>query len=269
MISLQTARKGKRMDLGLAGKTAIVTGASRGIGLAITETLIDEGAHVIAASLKGSDRLDELASAGNATVISVDLTDPAGPQRLVDAASRVDVLVNNVGGTSFRVDGFAAITDEEWISTFTLNVLSTVRTTRAAVQKLIASRGTVVNVVSVNSTLADPNVMDYCAAKAAAANFTKSLSKELGPSGVRVNSVSPGPVETDLWLGANGVAQTVARKTGGDPQDVAASAVAGTATGRFTHPQEVADVVAFLASSRAANMTGTDIRIDGGLIATT
>jgi NAD(P)-dependent dehydrogenase (short-subunit alcohol dehydrogenase family) len=72
-----------------------------------------------------------------------------------------------------------------------------------------------------------------------------------------------------LWLGANGVAQTVARKTGGDPQDVAASAVAGTATGRFTHPQEVADVVAFLASSRAANMTGTDIRIDGGLIATT
>src|SRR5262249_12368742 len=114
----------------------------------------------------------------------------------------------------------------------------------------------------------DPNVMDYSAAKAAAASFTKSLSVELGPSGVRVNSVSPGPVETDLWLGAGGVAETFARKTGANPSDVAASAIATSATGRFTHPREVADVVAFLASGRAANMTGTDIRIDGGLVST-
>src|SRR5690242_11221253 len=138
------------MDLGLRGKTAVVTGASRGIGLAITELLIEEGAHVIAGARKSSDRLDALVSAGNATVIEVDLNDPAGSQQLVDAAPSVDVLVNNVGGTHTRLDGFAAITDEEWISTFTLNVLSTVRTTRAALPKLMASRGTVVNVVSVN-----------------------------------------------------------------------------------------------------------------------
>src|SRR5262249_38291473 len=151
-------------------------------------------------------------------------------QQLIDAAQSVDVLVNNVGGTHTRLDGFAAITDEEWISTFTLNLLSTVRTTRAALPKLMAARGTVVNVVSVNSVLADPNVMDYSAAKAAAASFTKSLSVELGPSGVRVNSVSPGPVETDLWLGAGGVAETFARKTGANPSDVAASAIATSAT---------------------------------------
>src|SRR5690242_8254964 len=105
------------MDLGLRGKTAVVTGASRGIGLAITELLIDEGAHVIAGARKSSDRLDALVSAGNATVIEVDLNDPAGSQQLVDAAPSVDVLVNNVGGTHTRLDGFAAITDEEWIST--------------------------------------------------------------------------------------------------------------------------------------------------------
>ena len=147
-------------------------------------------------------------------------------------------------------------------------MLSAVRTTRAALTRLIASRGTVVNIVSVNSVLADPNVMDYSAAKSAAASFNKSLSKELGPAGVRVNSVSPGPVETDLWLGSGGVAESVARKTGSDPHDVAAAAVASSATGRFTHPREVADVVAFLASARAANITGSDIRIDGGLVST-
>jgi NAD(P)-dependent dehydrogenase (short-subunit alcohol dehydrogenase family) len=120
----------------------------------------------------------------------------------------------------------------------------------------------------VNAFLPDPAVIDYSAAKGALANFSKSLSKEFGPRGVRVNTVSPGPVETALWLGDDGVASTVARAGGGTAESVAKEAVAGTATGRFTHPQEVADIVLLLASDRAGNVTGTDVVIDGGLAPT-
>jgi NAD(P)-dependent dehydrogenase (short-subunit alcohol dehydrogenase family) len=117
----------------------------------------------------------------------------------------------------------------------------------------------------VNAVLPDPLVIDYSAAKGALSNFCKALSKEVGPQGIRVNTVSPGPVATDLWLGAGGVAQTIAGAAGGTPDAVAAAAVAGTATGRFTEPAEVADLVLFLASPRAGNITGADFAIDGGL----
>jgi NAD(P)-dependent dehydrogenase (short-subunit alcohol dehydrogenase family) len=121
---------------------------------------------------------------------------------------------------------------------------------------------------SVNAFLPDPSVIDYSAAKAALTNFCKSLSKEVGPRGIRVNTVSPGPVATELWLGDDGVAATIARDRGGDAAAVAASAAAGAVTGRFTRPAEVADLVVFLASDRAANITGADVTIDGGLITT-
>jgi len=125
-----------------------------------------------------------------------------------------------------------------------------------------------VTISSVNAFLPDPGVIDYCAAKAALSNFCKSLSKEFGPLGVRVNTVSPGPVETALWLGDDGVAATVARATGGDPAAVAKQVAAEAATGRFTRPQEVADLVLLLASGRAGNVTGSDLVIDGGLVKT-
>ncbi|MCL2730010.1 MAG: SDR family oxidoreductase, partial [Actinomycetia bacterium] len=99
-------------------------------------------------------------------------------------------------------------------------------------------------------------------------NLAKGLSKELGPRGIRVVSVSPGPVETDLWLGKSGVATTMAHRTGGQPEDIAAAAVADTPLGRFSTPREVADLVTFLASGRAANITGVDVTIDGGMITT-
>ena len=131
-----------------------------------------------------------------------------------------------------------------------------------------AGTGTIVTVCSVNSFLPDPLIIDYCAAKAALANFCKALSKEMGPHGIRVNTVSPGPVSTGLWLGDNGVAATVARSAGGTPDAVAAQLAADTATGRFSTPGEVADAVVFLASNRSGNTTGTDLVIDGGLIKT-
>jgi NAD(P)-dependent dehydrogenase (short-subunit alcohol dehydrogenase family) len=147
--------------------------------------------------------------------------------------------------------------------------MAAVRTTRAAVPAMLAAgRGSIVNTGSVNSYLPDPAVMDYGAAKAALANFAKALSKEVGPHGIRVNSVSPGPVATDLWLGAGGVAATVGAATGADPNDVAGQAASQMVTGRFTTPEEVADLVLFLASERAANITGANFAIDGGLVQT-
>ena len=111
-------------------------------------------------------------------------------------------------------------------------------------------------------------MIDYSAAKSALSNFCKSLSKEVGGQGVRVNTVSPGPVATALWLGTGGVAETVAKATGSTPEQVADGAAKASITGRFTQPEEVADAILLLASDRSANITGADITIDGGLIPT-
>jgi NAD(P)-dependent dehydrogenase (short-subunit alcohol dehydrogenase family) len=181
----------------------------------------------------------------------------------------LDVLVNNVGAVTPRVDGFLSVTDDQWLHSLTLTFMAAVRTTRAVLPGMLeAGRGTIVNTSSVNSFLPDPAVIDYCAAKAALANFAKALSKEVGPSGIRINSVSPGPVSTGLWLGDHGVAETVAQAHGGDPAAIAQAQAGQAPTGRFTEPQEVADLVVLLASERASNVTGADFVIDGGLVQT-
>jgi NAD(P)-dependent dehydrogenase (short-subunit alcohol dehydrogenase family) len=258
------------MDLGLSGRTAIVTGASRGIGLAVVRGLVAEGVRVTAGARKSSAELDELAGTGTVRVVEVDLAEPGGPAGLVAAAGdQIDILVNNVGSAPARPGGFGQITDEDWQASLTLNLMAAVRTVRAALPVMIAAgRGAIVSISSVNAFLPDPNVLDYSAAKAALANFSKSLSKEVGPHGVRVNTISPGPVATDLWLGDHGVAATVSRATGARPQDVQSQAAQQTVTGRFSRPEEVADLVVILASDRTANVTGADLTIDGGLIPT-
>jgi NAD(P)-dependent dehydrogenase (short-subunit alcohol dehydrogenase family) len=123
-----------------------------------------------------------------------------------------------------------------------------------------------VTISSVNARLADPLVVDYSAAKAALTNLCKSLSKELGPD-IRVNTISPGPVQTDLWLGTEGVAARVGQASGTDPDDVVRRQQAAAATGRFTRPEEIADLVTFLASDRSSYITGEVIYIDGGRMA--
>lgn len=261
------------MKLDLTGRVAVVTGASRGIGLEIVRALAREGVRVAAGALHGSPELSALADDADMIVVLDDLTTSAGCQTLVDEAvarfGGIDLLVNNVGGVHPRTDGFVHVTDADWQWSLEVNLLSAVRATRAAVPQLLRrAPAAVVTVCSVNATIPDPGVIDYSAAKAALRSVSKSLSKELGPLGIRVNTVSPGPVETALWLGAGGVAETLGSAQGVDPGAVRAAAVAGAPTGRFTHPSEVAQVVLLLASETAGNITGADVVIDGGLVST-
>jgi NAD(P)-dependent dehydrogenase (short-subunit alcohol dehydrogenase family) len=260
------------VDFGLEGKRALVTGASKGIGLAITRALVTEGAKVVAGVRSGSVELTELADGDSVTEVKADLSTPDGPSDLVAAAGeggRIDVLVNNAGAVTPRLDGFLSVTDEDWLGSYELSFMAAVRVTRAALPDMLQTGdGTIVNVCSVNAFLPDPGVIDYSAAKAALLNFSKSLSKEVGPQGIRVNTVSPGPVSTGLWLGDRGVAERVAKAQGGDPKEVARQQAAQAPTGRFTEPEEVADLVVLLAGERAGNVTGADFVIDGGLITT-
>jgi NAD(P)-dependent dehydrogenase (short-subunit alcohol dehydrogenase family) len=146
--------------------------------------------------------------------------------------------------------------------------MAAVRAMRAALPHLVQRPGaSIVTISSVNAFLPDPGVIDYSAAKGALTNVCKSLSKEFGAQ-VRVNTISPGPVQTDLWLSDTGVAATVAQATGDSAEQIADRQAAQAPSGRFTYPHEVADLVLMLASDRSANITGSDFVIDGGLITT-
>jgi NAD(P)-dependent dehydrogenase (short-subunit alcohol dehydrogenase family) len=258
------------MDLELAGKVAVVTGASKGIGLAVVDALSGEGMKVVA----GARTVDALNGKENVSAVAVDLVNPDGPARLVGEAverhGRLDVLVNNVGGVQLRLNGFLDVTDDDFERSFQINFFAPLRATRAAVARMLEQGGgTIVNIASVNAFFhPDGLVIDYGAAKAALLNAAKALSQELGPKGIRINSVSPGPVATDLWLGDHGVAATVGAATGVNSAAVRDSAMESMATRRFTSPQEVATLVAMLASPRTANVTGSNYVIDGGLVKT-
>jgi NAD(P)-dependent dehydrogenase (short-subunit alcohol dehydrogenase family) len=262
------------MDLNLAGKVAVVTGAGKGIGLAVTRILAEEGAHVVAGS-RTTENLDGLKGV---SPMAVDLSAPDGPARLIRHATeehgRLDVLVNNVGAVRMRTGGFLGTSDDDFAWAMELNFFIALRASRAAITEMVnQGSGAIVNVASVNAFFQpDGATIDYGAAKAALVNLTKTLSQEFGPHGIRVNAVSPGPVATDLWLGEHGVAETVAKATGVDAETARQTIIAGLggfATGRFTTPDEVAALIAFLASDRAGNITGVNYLIDGGLIKTT
>ena len=236
------------MDLNLAGKVAVVTGAGKGIGLAVTKALVGEGAHVVAGSLTAGS----LADLKGVTPMAVDLSAADGPAQLIGRAieehGRLDVLVNNVGAVRMRLEGFFGTSDEDFAWAMQMNFFIALRASRAALTAMV-DKGT-----------------------GALVNLTKTLAQEFGPRGIRVNAVSPGPVSTDLWLGEHGVAQTVAKATGVDAdtaRKTIISGIGGFATGRFTTPEEVATLITFLASDRTANVTGVNYVIDGGLIKTT
>jgi NAD(P)-dependent dehydrogenase (short-subunit alcohol dehydrogenase family) len=259
------------MDLDLTDKVAVVTGANRGIGLAVTRALLAEGAYVVAGS-RTTDNLDGL---DRVTAVGVDLVAADGPalviQRAIEAHGRVDVLVNNVGAVRIRTEGFLGTSDEEFQWALDTDFFTTLRATRAALGPMLEQgSGSIVNVASVNAFFQpDGATVDYGVAKAAVVNLSTSLAQEFGPRGVRVNCVSPGQVSTDLWLGEHGVAETIGKATGVDADTIREAAAGAIASGRFTTPEEVAALVTMLASDRVANVTGANYVIDGGLVKTT
>jgi NAD(P)-dependent dehydrogenase (short-subunit alcohol dehydrogenase family) len=244
------------------GKVALVTGVSQGIGLACATSLLAEGARVLGTSRSAAPVVAGL------THLQLDMAELGAAEGAVgETVARLgslDILVNNVGGGRIST-GFADESDAHWGEVLELNLMTAIRTTRAALPHLVEGGGVVVNVSSVNGHLPSTSIYAYSAGKAAMDNLTVGLSREFARHGVRVVGVAPGPVSTPLWLGPTGVAATVARRTGSEPQTVVDEAIAEIPIGRFTTPEEVGDLVAFLASRRAGTITGTTIRIDGGI----
>ncbi|MGB3682494.1 MAG: oxidoreductase [Rubrobacteraceae bacterium] len=259
------------MDFGFEGKVAVVTGASKGIGLAVVRAFAEEGAKVVAGSRRPGEALEELAGKHPVVPVPVDLNTAEGPGKLVARAVEefggVDVLVNNVGGAEPRLEGFLSITDEDWLGTLEFNLMSAVRASRAALPHLLENGGAVVNVSSINGRLPRPPVADYAASKAAMTNLSKALSEEFSPQGVRVNAVSPGPVRTPLWTGEGSFGDQLAGAMGVELEDFldAIPEHDGLTIGRMISPEEVAAAVLFLASERSGGVTGSDYAVDGGL----
>ncbi|ARQ69851.1 oxidoreductase [Streptomyces marincola] len=262
------------MDLHLAGKAAVVTGASRGIGLAVVSALVNEGMRVVA----GARTTPPALVASGAICVPVDLSTAEGPALLIERAEAelggLDLLVNNVGGGDSgegQTGGLLTFTDEQWQQAYDLNFLSAVRTTRAALPHLVEDGGgSVVNVSSNAARSPHASPMPYTTAKAALTAFGKAVAEEFGPQGVRVNTVSPGAVRTSLWEDPGRYGVALAEKMGMEHAQLLdrIPAATGMLTGRFIRPDEVADLVAYLASPAAASIVGADYIIDGGALKT-
>ncbi|QUQ64837.1 oxidoreductase [Kutzneria sp. CA-103260] len=258
------------MNLNLTNKTAIVTGASRGIGLATVRTLVDEGVRVVGAARTITP---ELAETG-AHPVSADLSTVAGVATLIDSAlaelGGIDLLVNNVGGGDEATLGFLDVDDAEWTRMFDINVLSTVRATRAALPSLVERRGVIVNVSSIVARMPGGFPVAFGSAKAALTALSKSLAEEFGPRGVRVNTISPGAVRTSVYEDPNGQVARWAAAAGMSLAEFVQRIATEQriTTGRLAEAEEVAALIAFLLSDMAGSTTGVDYVIDGGTIKT-
>jgi 3-oxoacyl-[acyl-carrier protein] reductase len=234
----------------LAGKTALVTGASRGIGRAIAVELAAAGASVVISYREAAEEAEALAAEIGARAVRADVSDPSSAQALVEQAGDLDVLVNNAGITR---DGLIVrMSDEDWRTVIDTNLSSCFYTCRAAARGMMRKRaGAIVNVSSIVGLHGNWGQTNYAASKAGIVGFTKALAKELGSRGVRANVVVPGYVQTRL--------------TEALPEDATQTMLAATPLGRLGEPEDVAGAVRFLASDEASFITGAVLLVDGGL----
>jgi NAD(P)-dependent dehydrogenase (short-subunit alcohol dehydrogenase family) len=246
------------MDLGLSGKACLVTGSTGGIGLETARLLAAEGARVVTSGRSAAPGI------GEAAHVRLDLAEPDAPAELVERATGalggLDVLVNNVGVAVHA--RFTDVTDAEWEGMWQLNVMSYVRTIRAALPSLLSSRGSIVNVSSTAGKRPSVGMPHYSVTKAAVLSLSRLVADTYAVDGVRCNAVTPGPTATAAWLGEGGLAD----QQGGDRDQVLAKVGAGRPLGRLARPEEIAAVIAFLASERASYVTGAAWSADGGTV---
>lgn len=256
-------------DLQLKGLRTVVTGGTMGLGAAVVQTLVEAGAKVAT-----SARDVPAAPVDGVTYIAADLTTAQGvahlAQTVLERWGGVDIVINVVGGSSTPGGGFAAISDEQWLAELNLNLMPAVRLDRALLPSMLAQgSGVIVHFSSIQRMMPLPeSTTAYAAAKAALTTYSKSLAREVTPKGVRVLSVAPGWIETEASVR---LAERLAEQAGTDYEGgkrIVMEAIGGIPLGRPAKPQEVADLIVFLASSRAASISGSEHRIDGGTIST-
>ena len=249
----------------LEGKRVLVTGASRGIGRAIAERLHEAGAVVLAAARSAAG-----GPAGTLLSVEADLATVEGCNAVAESVrsrlAGIDIIVHALGGSSAPAGGFAALDEGQWKKELDLNLFPAIRLDRALLPSMVAQgSGTIVHVTSIQAqSPVFEATLGYAAAKAALSNYSKGLSKEVGPKGVRVVRVSPGWTETEA---AVALVQRLAEESGSDyttARDKLMAAIGGIPIGRPNTPADVAELVAFIVSPRAPTMTGVELRIDGG-----